>query len=152
SVSFAPDGHSVLLAGLLVISGTGAFQYDIDTGRLTLHLSPEGGISHAAYSPDGRYIVTNMDIFATPEVKLTLHSARLWDARTGQFVRDFTHSVHVEAVAFSPNGKWLATGDLSGYTRVWNVETGELLQDFYFDFERISSVAFSPDGKYLLTG
>lgn len=62
------------------------------------------------------------------------------------------HSESVQAVAFSPNGKWLATGDLSGNAYVWNVETGERLQNFYLDFERISSVAFSPDEKYLLTG
>ena len=57
----------------------------------------------------------------------------------------------VDAVAFSPDGKLLATGNGDGYVRLWNPATEQAIgaplpadpQD------GVGSVAFSPDGKLL---
>jgi len=68
---------------------------------------------------------------------------------------DLTNSVFTEtfssvlSVAFSPEGKLLATGDAKGEIRVWEVTTGQLIFIFKEHTNRVWSVAFSPDGTRL---
>jgi len=59
----------------------------------------------------------------------------------------------VRAVAFSPDGSMLATGDDNGNAYVWNVATGRRIATFT-DPNSISvgAVAFSPDGSMLAAG
>jgi hypothetical protein len=53
------------------------------------------------------------------------------------------------AVAFSPDGRWLATG--SDGARVWEAATGQ--EVIWMAREKqVGSVAFSPDGRWLATG
>jgi len=51
-------------------------------------------------------------------------------------------------VAFSPDGKTLATGD-GGTVELWNVATGQLARTLVTSSNSVNSVAFSPDGKTL---
>jgi WD40 repeat protein len=80
---------------------------------------------------------------------------QLWDVVTGQQIGSLdTHSGQVYSVAFSPDGKTLATGDDSGAARLWDVAaarqeragravTGGSLSSM--------AVAVSRDGKILAT-
>jgi WD40 repeat protein len=63
----------------------------------------------------------------------------------------FEHSDSVYSVAFSPDGKTIAT--VSGYNTVklWNLE-GKELQTLKGHNDSVGSVAFSPDGKTIATG
>lgn len=63
-----------------------------------------------------------------------------------------THPNEVRAVAFSPDGLKLATGDLDGVARLWEAATGQLLMTLNLHTQRIHAVKFSPDGKTLATG
>jgi WD40 repeat protein len=85
---------------------------------------------------------------------------QLWDVATGALLlRLETFSDTVFGVAFSPDGKTLATGsgDPWGYgpgsTQLWDVTTGDLLAEFGLPNEYVPShmgtvynVAYSPDG------
>src|SRR5262249_19936694 len=53
----------------------------------------------------------------------------------------------VASVAFSPDGKLLASASWTGYVRLRNVPSGEEVADF--KIPGISRVAFSPDGSLL---
>ncbi len=59
----------------------------------------------------------------------------------------------VLAVAFSPDGRTLATGSFDGTSRPWDVATRRLAGGALAgDVGLVNSVAFSPDGAILATG
>jgi WD40 repeat protein len=75
-------------------------------------------------------------------------TVRLWDATTGRQQRVFReHRAWVQAVAWSPDGRLIASADQNQTVLVWEAATARILH-------RVQGgcVAFSPDGKTLATG
>src|SRR5438270_7934063 len=63
---------------------------------------------------------------------------------------DPAHVRDVWSVAFSPNGKTLASGSSDRTIRIWDVASRKQLgQPLRGHTDRVGSVAFSPDGKRL---
>ena len=78
---------------------------------------------------------------------------RRYDSTTGRPVApDPGHTDRVVAVAFSPDGKWLASGADDRTVKVWNLATRKVLHTLTGHSADIRTVAFSPDGKLLATG
>ncbi|MEU8435817.1 serine/threonine-protein kinase [Streptomyces sp. NPDC029216] len=61
------------------------------------------------------------------------------------------HEASVESVAFSPDGKTLATGSRDRTIRIWDLATGLTTVVLRHD-ALIRSVAFAPDGKTIVSG
>lgn len=61
------------------------------------------------------------------------------------------HLSIVEALAFSPDGKTLASGSYQEVT-LWDVDSGNIKQKLSGFADRVVALAFSRDGKYLATG
>ena len=61
------------------------------------------------------------------------------------------HSNSVTAVAFSPDGKRLATASVDETAKVWDAESGKELRTLRGHSNQVLGVAFSPDGKRLAT-
>lgn len=59
------------------------------------------------------------------------------------------HELWVETVAWSPDGKLVASGAGDTTVRVWNPDTGEQVQLLHDFNGGIAQVAWSPDSKYL---
>ena len=62
------------------------------------------------------------------------------------------HSSSVESVAFSPDGKFIASGSYDKTIKLWNVKTGKLIYTLKGHRDSVLSVAFSPDGKFIASG
>ena len=98
-------------------------------------------VSKVDISPDGRYALSG-----------SFDSFILWDIFQGKKIQSFTHpkafAGDTTAVAFSPYGKYFASGGQG--TKLWDLATRQEIRTF--DDKRAYSIVFSPDGKYILCG
>jgi WD40 repeat protein len=74
----------------------------------------------------------------------------VWDVQTGQELLAFKgHTRVISSMAFSPDGKRLASASGDETLKVWDAQTGQELLTFKGHGGLTASVAFSPDGKRL---
>jgi WD40 repeat protein len=73
---------------------------------------------------------------------------RLWDLTTNQEKARVSNSWRIDAIAFSPDGKLLASGGPGG-VKLWQGTTLEQSSDFQGEGQFTTSVAFAPDGLTL---
>ena len=62
------------------------------------------------------------------------------------------HSGFVSAVAWSPDGRYIATGSWDHTVQVWGAKSGILLTTYSGHSEIVDALAWSPDGKYIASG
>jgi WD40 repeat protein len=73
---------------------------------------------------------------------------RVWDVESGNEVTGLKHDEYVLGIAFSPDGKHLATAT-SQAVHLWDPSSGEEVASLGYDDGSPTSLVFSPDGKYL---
>jgi WD40 repeat protein len=119
--------------------------WDAETGEELFTISGfTFQISRIAFSPDGTQLLVNRGT-------QNEFDATLWDLATRKVLLTFPHDAVVFGAAFSPNGKYIATSTLNGMAKIWDAETGSLIQDLSVTTKTIQRVAFSPDGKRFAT-
>ena len=153
SMALSPDGD-------ILASGSEDMTirlWDMHTGE---HKRTLNGHKHriysVAFSPDGKTLASGSDD----------NTVRLWSVDTGETQRILTaHAGEVEgvdnghssvegvkSVAFSPDGKTLASGGGDNVIHLWDIETGKRKMTLVGHTHWVFSLAFSPDGRTLASG
>lgn len=111
------------------------------------------GIGPASLSPDGRSVALVPEYGDIFNAVATSRDIRICDMATGatrQILRGHTGPVH--NVAWSPDGRRLASSGNENKLKIWDVESGEPV--YSFPFSRILNgqpLSWSPDGRTLTT-
>lgn len=100
-----------------------------------------------ALSPDGRYLATSMS-----EEK-NVNPIHIWNADTGERLHTFTGNKRdIEALAFSPDGTMLVSGDDNETIKVWNIDAKTSTVIYKDSYITSITFAFSPDRELLAAG
>ncbi len=135
---FSPNGSDVLLAEYY----GGAEIHDLQTGRLHERaFGPKYALLSAAYSPDGRFVVTTSES----------QTAIIWDAITLAEQGRLPHTNAVLRARFSPDGNEIVTSCLDGYARVWDTRTFQLQFALGPHSNGVTFAEFSHDGTLIAT-
>ena len=150
SLAFSPDGKTLAAS---CFDGTVSL-WDVEGRKkratLTGHVGPDPAwpdhqVWKVAFSPDGSLLASaSWD-----------GTARLWDTGTGQERNVLRHPGKVRTLAFSPDGKTLATGmgcEPDRNVRFWDVSSGREVGAAAGNLGGTLCMAFSDDGKTLATG
>ncbi len=142
-IAFFPGGDR-----LLSVSNDGSVRvWDVETGKPLRQDKIEKCRGEAALSPEGHFLAVSAD---QTVVVLALKEG---EARSGQ-VREFEQadSGFIGGLAFSPDGRQLASANYDFSTILWDVETGRLVQRLQGHQDQVRSVAFNPSGTRIVTG
>lgn len=116
--------------------------WDLDADKQLQELKPSYWGKAVALSPDGLTVagVNECDV-------------QLWSPQTGELRHVLQgHIRRLLTLAFSPDGKTLASGSFDGAVRLWDAASGEEKRVFIGHTGGVRSIIFSPDGKILVSG
>jgi WD40 repeat protein/tRNA A-37 threonylcarbamoyl transferase component Bud32 len=140
AVAFSPDGAHLALAQSMAVT-----VWDVATRKRRLTLD-RGGYC-LAYSPDGRQLATGGDVLFAQKGKIII-----WDTATGKQQRQAAgHPGIIGALAWSSDGKHLASTGYDRTVKIWDAATGQERFTLRGHADTVSSVAFSADGTRLAT-
>jgi hypothetical protein len=105
-----------------------------------------------AWSPDGTRLASGGGNLEQNNKKSD-KTVQVWDASDGGHVLTYRgHTDAVEAVAWSPDGKRIASASLDKTVQVWDAADGGHVLTYRGHTDQVFTLAWSPDGKRLASG
>ena len=100
-------------------------------------------INQVAFSPCGEFFVSaSFD-----------QSIRLWDGKTGKFMKKFTnHVARVYQVAWSADSRMLVSASKDTTIKVWDMRHKKLMFELPGHADEVYAVDWSPDGEKVASG
>jgi eukaryotic-like serine/threonine-protein kinase len=160
--AFAPDGKT-----LATDSKAGITLWPVEDARVGVVLpnstnlfvsSGPGSWSRPAgamaFSPDGKWLVATRNTLSERGVFVL----GIWNVESGEETAmpdDPEHHQHtgvISSLAFSPDGRLLATGSMDYSIRLWDFVTRQRVATLQGHLSEVWTLAFSPDGQSLVSG
>jgi WD40 repeat protein len=144
---WSPDGTRIVTGG---VADDTARVWDASPSsptygeELVAFADHDGGVTNVAWSPGGKTIATS-SFDAT---------AKVWDAASGQLIRDLYiegHKMPVSAVSWSPGGDRIASFTYDGTGRIWDAATGEKLVSLTGPAHEVWKMEWSRSGERIFT-
>jgi WD40 repeat protein len=148
SFTVSPDGKTIALA-----TSKGVVLYDLNSLELVRTLNEKENSFSVDWSPDGKRLATGGLIMQNSEAgepHLAVWDASSWDVIFEPLIGNGDTTMTFGALAWSPNGKFLATSDYKRGLVAFDIQTGMLVslqKDFLISPYDIS---WSPDGSRLV--
>lgn len=139
-LAFAPDGqHFAVGHGDRADTNQTLRIYSIDSPNpVSILHATSGDFRAVAFSDDGRWVASGGS-----EQVLRLSQ---WQ-KQGEEIQLTGHQAAITALAFSPDGSFLISGDLNGDVRVWSLHDRELIAALSLFDRQINHIDFSGDGN-----
>jgi WD40 repeat protein len=139
--AFTPDNLQVATSG----KDGKVILWNVQTGEKRAELVNPATVLGIAISPDGSKLVAGLDGRA---------STTVWDLTTRIKIGELDQVGNVNAVTFSQDGKWVATGDNLGVINIWNAQdftAGQPVRILQLN-SKVLDMLFSPDRHWLVVG
>jgi len=105
-------------------------------------------VHEITFSPDGKLMAINF-----------WSTVGIIEVETGKMQCKLTRPIYGEhdwvnfiSLAFSPDGQWLAAGEVDFNVTLWRMSDGKQLRVLHMHGDCISAIAFSPDSRLLAAG
>ena len=143
---FTPDGRILTCGEDKTIS----FWDGRDGHALDSFPSPDGCPDYPHFTPDGRRMAGTRDE-TTKEDRI--YHPEVWDLDAHKRVLALPETVYSynDGIAFSPDGRMLATADAGGVIRVRDAASDDMLRSWDSHDGGVESLSFSPDSRMLVT-
>jgi len=133
ALAFSPDGKYVVSGGDMT-----ARVWEALTGREITRKTYKEGTLAVAFSPDSKYALSTSG-----------YAMDVWEANTRREIAHMEYHWEVfRSVAFSPDGRYVISGDMDSDLRIWEIATGQVIAHFTYNIPT-NFVTFGSHGEYL---